>query len=116
MTSSPWSVALARRYVMDACRAYGWAGSEDTIALLTSEAVTNSVLHAYGPQVRVRVLDRGLRLRVEVWDGSPALPVPRDAPAGAVNGRGLALLDLLAVAWGVEVVPDGKTTWFEVGL
>lgn len=101
---------------MDACRAHGWTDSEDTVVLLAGEAVSNSVLHAYGPQVRVRVLDRGLRLRVEVWDGSPVWPLPRHAPADAVYGRGLALLDQLAVAWGVEAEPDGKTTWFEVGL
>lgn len=116
VTSAPRSVASTRRYVVDACVAHGWADSSDTIALLTSEVVTNSVLHAHGPQVRVRVLDRGLRLRVEVFDGSPVLPVPREAAAGAVNGRGLALVDALALAWGVVVYPDGKTIWFEVGV
>jgi anti-sigma regulatory factor (Ser/Thr protein kinase) len=116
VTSSPRSVALTRRYVVDACVAYGWSASSDTVALLTSEVVTNSVLHAYGPQVRVRVLDRGLRLRVEVFDGSPVLPVPRKAPTSAVNGRGIALVDELALAWGVDVHPDGKTLWFEVGV
>ena len=115
VTSSPRSVALTRRYVIDACVAHGWSDSADTVALLTSEVVTNSVLHAYGPTVRVRVLDRGLRLRIEVFDGSPVLPVPRDAPAAAVNGRGIALVDALALAWGVDVHPDGKTMWFEVG-
>lgn len=114
--SSPRSVALTRRYVIDACVAYGWSDSSDTVALLTSELVSSSILHAYGPQVRVRVLDRGLRLRVEVFDRSPVLLVPRNAPADAVNGRGIALVDALALAWGLDVHPDGKTMWFAVGV
>jgi anti-sigma regulatory factor (Ser/Thr protein kinase) len=114
--SAPRSVALVRRYATDVCAALGWADSGDTVALLVSEVATNAVLHAYGPQICVRVLDRGLRLRVEVFDGSPALPAPRKAPAGAENGRGLALVAALAVEWGSDVSPSGKAVWFEVGL
>jgi hypothetical protein len=71
------------------------------------------VLHAYGPEVRVRVLG-GPRLRVEVHDGSPVLPVQRNAAASAEGGRGIALVEALAVRWGVEARPTGKTFWFEV--
>jgi hypothetical protein len=57
-----------------------------------------------------------MRLRVVVFDGSPVLPVPRRAHAGAEDGRGLALVEVLAVSWGVDARPDGKSLWFEVGL
>lgn len=114
--SSPRSVAVVRRYVTDACSALGWADSADTIALLVSEVATNAVLHAYGREVRVRVLDRGLRLRVEVVDGSPALPAPRNASTRDEDGRGMLLVEALAVAWGVEERRDGKAVWFEVGV
>lgn len=113
--STPRSVALVRRYAVDACVALGWGASADTVALLVSEVATNAVLHAYGPEIRVRVVDRGERLRIEVADGSPVLPVPRRARDGAENGRGLALVEALAVRWGVEGRPDGKELWFEIG-
>ncbi|MEX2290933.1 MAG: ATP-binding protein [Mycobacteriales bacterium] len=116
VASAPRSVALVRRYALDACAALGWDDSADTVALLVSEMATNAVLHAYGSEIRVRVLDRGLRLRVEVHDGSPALPVPRNAPARDEDGRGLALVEALAVGWGADLAPGGKTVWFEVGI
>jgi anti-sigma regulatory factor (Ser/Thr protein kinase) len=111
--STPRSVALVRRFAVDACIALGWGGSADTVELLVSEVATNAVLHAYGPEIRV--LDRALRLRVEVFDGSPVLPLPRHAPS-AEGGRGLALVEALAVAWGTDARPDGKTAWFEIGV
>lgn len=114
--SAPRSVALARRYAVDVCTALGWGDSADTVAVLVSEVVTNAVLHSYGPHITVRVLDHGLRLRVEVSDGSRELPVPRGACTGDENGRGLAIVEALAVAWGSEARPDGKTAWFEIGV
>lgn len=114
--SAPRSVALARRYAVDVCTALGWGDSADTVAVLVSELVTNAVLHAYGPHVRVRVLNHGLRLRVEVSDGSPELPVPRHARSSAESGRGLPIVEALAVAWGTEARADGKTAWFEIGV
>lgn len=83
--------AVVRRYAVDACVALGWGDSSNTVALLVSEIATNAVLHAYGPALRVVVLDRGMRLRIEVFDGSPGLPVPRRARLGAEQGRGLAI-------------------------
>jgi anti-sigma regulatory factor (Ser/Thr protein kinase) len=114
--STPRSVALVRRFAVDACIALGWGGSADTVELLVSEVATNAVLHAYGLEIRVRVLDRALRLRVEVFDGSPVLPLPRHAAPSAEGGRGLALVEALAVAWGTDARPDGKTAWFEIGV
>jgi len=114
--SSPRSVALVRQYAVATCTALGWADSADTVALLVSEVATNAVLHTYGLKLGVRVLDHGLRLRVEVFDGSPTLPVPRTARPNDMDGRGLALVEALAVRWGTDGRPDGKTIWFEIGV
>ncbi len=46
--SHPRSIALVRRYGIDACAALGWADSCDTVGLLVSEVATNAMLHAYG--------------------------------------------------------------------
>ena len=114
--STPRSVALIRRYAVQACVALGWEDVADTVALLASEVATNAVLHAYGPEIRVRVLDRATRLRVEVFDSSPVLPVQRSAVAGSEDGRGMALVECLAVQWGVDGLASGKLVWFEVGI
>lgn len=114
VTSAPRSIALVRRYAADACVAFGWGDSVDIITLLVSEVATNAVLHGYGPDIRVRVLAHGERLRVEVSDSSPELPVPRGTAINAEQGRGLALVEAFAAHWGAEAEPDGKTTWFEL--
>lgn len=114
--STPRSVALVRRYAVDVCRSIGWGDSADTVAMLVSEVATNVILHSYGAHIRVRVLDHGLRLRVEVSDGSPELPAPRAARPSEENGPGLALVEAFAVAWGAEIRLDGKTAWFEIGV
>ena len=47
-------------------------------------------------------------------DGNIRLPQPSMAPADATTGRGLALVDALANAWGDGRHGRGKTVWFEV--
>jgi anti-sigma regulatory factor (Ser/Thr protein kinase) len=113
--SAPRSVGLVRRYAVTRCVALGRGDAADTVALLVSELATNAVLHAYAAQVSVRVLTWNGVLRVEVFDGSPVLPVQRHARAGAEDGRGLALVEALALRWGVDTQPGGKRIWFEVG-
>ena len=85
----------------------------ETVELLTSEVVTNAIVHtASSPELVVR-LGRD-RVRIEVRDESRAVPVVRDADVEALSGRGMAIVQELAGAWGVEHVPRGKRVWFEV--
>ena len=79
--SYPAPSAALPRYAVDACTASGYGDAADTVSLLVSEVATHAVKHSYGTHVRVRVPGHGLRLRVAVPDGSPALPVPREARA-----------------------------------
>ena len=113
LPSVPQSVARVRRYAVDACRARGFEGDRDTLALLVSEVVTNALLHGTG-EVQVRVLGEASRLRVEVSDGSDVMPVRRDSEADAEGGRGLALVDALSARWGADPRAGGKTVWFEL--
>ena len=71
-------------------------------------------MHGAG-EVRVRVLPRLPGVRVEVADGSAALPRPREATAVDEGGRGLALVEALSSSWGAELGEGGKTVWFELG-
>jgi anti-sigma regulatory factor (Ser/Thr protein kinase) len=107
------SVAAARRTVTALCAPAGLGGLHDTAALLTSEVVTNAVVHGDGT-VLVRARTGDGRLRVEVQDDGDGAPVLQDAARDAEGGRGLALVAALADAWGVEEVTGGKFVWFEL--
>jgi anti-sigma regulatory factor (Ser/Thr protein kinase) len=108
---SPEAPALARRFLRGAsCSAHHSAVLDDAV-LLVSELVTNSVLHG-GPPVVVAVDCDGDTLQVRVRDGSRDLPTPRAADVGDEDGRGLALVQAMSSAWGIDPVPDGKHVWF----
>jgi len=111
----PSSASAARRFVADAIERTPLACSSvgDTAVLLVSEVVTNAVLHA-GTSIRVTVRIERSSVRVEVRDGSVALPSRRHYDEGAATGRGLELVELLATSWGTEQERNGKVVWFEV--
>jgi anti-sigma regulatory factor (Ser/Thr protein kinase) len=82
-------------------------------ALLTSELVTNAVLHAATPfTVTLHLMED--RIRVDVADGSPIVPSIKDYATDAATGRGLTLFNTLASNWGVLPVVGGKIVWFEL--
>lgn len=113
LPAHPSSVALARHLVRDVVRDSGSSELSGDAELLTSEVVTNALVHAGAPiRITARVVGSGVR--VEVADGSPHSPIVREYGELAGTGRGLRLLDLLA-RWGVEETVGGKTVWFELG-
>lgn len=88
-----------------------------TLALLTSELVTNAVSHAgmAGGQVILVRLSDGDRLRVEVLDEGPGFQRPnRWLDTEASSGWGLQLVERLAAAWGVETENGRNLVWFEL--
>lgn len=115
MHRHPTSVGAARRFVRDVLRSRHIPDRVvETVELLTSEVVTNAVVHAgSGPQVTVRV--DGDRVRVAVRDRSAELPARRLGPVDGLSGRGVVIVDELASAWGIERERGGgKRVWFEV--
>lgn len=115
---------LARARVVAAC--VGVDGDDTDLAvLLTSELVTNAVLHG-GPVgdgakpeiiVEIQLTDRALW--VGVFDGHPGpLPSPRPPRSLDESGAGLYLVSRLASAWGSRGLPSrqGKVVWFEIAL
>jgi anti-sigma regulatory factor (Ser/Thr protein kinase) len=119
----PALVAIARNRVTSQVRAWGTVldpDAQDTLDLLVSELVTNSVLHAHGLLITVGVhLERG-RLRVEVDDDSAQPPIK--APSGPLegweeeSGRGGWLIATLAAKHGWEPTHGGKRVWFELAV
>ncbi|HEY6793768.1 MAG TPA: ATP-binding protein [Kineosporiaceae bacterium] len=109
------SVAMARDWVY-ACCVDGGVESDlsESVRLLTSEIVTNAVIHTSSRRLAVRVKVAPEAVEVAVDDADPRPPRPRRAAPADVNGRGLALVDALADAWGSQGSDGGKTVWFRV--
>ncbi|UED83962.1 ATP-binding protein [Streptomyces profundus] len=117
LPSEPASAGLARRITRHQL-GVRWQLPEElteNAVLLVSELVGNAVQHAGAPSFGLRFRRRRGSVRVEVSDPSRALPVLLPVREMAVlTGRGLFLVDTLADRWGVDLLPHGKCTWFEM--
>jgi anti-sigma regulatory factor (Ser/Thr protein kinase) len=127
----PAAAAAARRFVRDTLQSWELTGrspEQDTLVddavLLTSELVTNAVLHAGTPvQVTCRIVgdEPDGAVEIAVLDRRPAQlrPDTPHSPAEAAertNGRGLQLPAQLASAWGVTYAGTAKAVWFRMSL
>ena len=125
------AAAAARRFVRDTLRLWDLTGRSarqdalvDDAVLLTSELVTNAVLHAGTPvQVTCRLLrgQRDAAVEIAVLDRRPAqlhpdLPHTAAEAAERTSGRGLQLPAELASAWGVTYARAAKAVWFRLGF
>ena len=110
----PAGPGIARRFVERRLVEWGHADDVDVALLLTSELVTNALLHAGGVD-EISLEERGPYVRVAVHDPSPLLPRPRNYDAEAVTGRGLSLVRQVALVSGVTRTGAGKAVWFELG-
>lgn len=109
------SARTARRLVADVLATAGADDFADTATLLTSEVVTNGIVHAH-TDLHVMVEATRTWVRVEVVDGNPQLPGRRDYDESAITGRGIEMVELLADDYGVEPVENqGKRVWFRLG-
>ncbi|MFI1190623.1 ATP-binding protein [Streptomyces californicus] len=110
----------------------------EAAALIVTELVTNAVRHTSTRRIRCRVLRSAEGVRICVWNRgraripSPAAPADSaglpvgEAPAAAdlegddaldrlaEDGRGLLLVDALAVRWGTRAAPAGRLVWADL--
>ncbi len=104
----------ARRALRELLTHWGRPGRSEIAELLTSELVTNALVHTDHDAVLTATVSPG-GLRVEVRDfvgRRPRLRMP-DTDDGT-HGRGLILVQSLADAWGVRTHGVGKSVWFEL--
>ena len=113
-TSTPASAGMARRFVEAAVTDAGLDDLAYTATLLVSELVANAVLHTGDAPIQVVVKAAGDRVRVEVHDGSPVLPVRKNYSNMSGTGRGLVMVERMAGDWGAEATAGGKMVWFEL--
>ena len=104
---------MARSFVTATLIAWHVEQFTETAILLTSELVTNAVLHA-GSGVVLQIARTTDGIRCEVTDRGPGRPEMRLARAEDLSGRGLQLVDQLSRAWGVAPDHGGKSVWFEL--
>ncbi|WP_329037651.1 ATP-binding protein [Streptomyces sp. NBC_00178] len=98
-------------------------GSEhyDAVTIVVAELAANAVLHGLVPGRDFALLlahddGRGV-LRIEVSDTHPSRPSHVLPALDEDHGRGLVLVDTLAVRWGVrDRLGPGKTVWAECVL
>ncbi|MEW2484804.1 SpoIIE family protein phosphatase [Streptomyces sp. NPDC048411] len=115
------SVATARAFVRDTLQGWGYADIVDDAVVLTSELVTNAVVHA-GTAADVLCLRTEGGVRVEVSDHYPEREIPLQSTGldfgspDREGGRGLLLCAALASRWGVEYTPEHKQVWFQLDL
>jgi anti-sigma regulatory factor (Ser/Thr protein kinase) len=94
--------------------------SRDSAVLLTSELVTNAVMHSssrsHGGTVTVVIAESDDGIRIEVADAGSDLsaPVVR-GDIYASDGHGLFLVQALADQWGYVRENCGTTVWFWFG-
>lgn len=114
--AEPERIADARQQLRELLHDWASADQLDSAVLLVSEMVTNVLVHTDADALLVAEVagEAGKRrMRIEVTDGSDALPHRRHPGELASSGRGLVLVEMLADAWGVDPRGQGKSIWFE---
>jgi anti-sigma regulatory factor (Ser/Thr protein kinase) len=87
----------------------------ETLHLLVTELVTNSVKHAEADRVFLRVLVGPSSVWTEVTDEGPGFdPATTGTPRAESSGWGLFLVERLADSWGAAHEAGATKVWFEL--
>ena len=115
LSSSSSASASARAFLRETLETWELDGFGQVTELLTTELVSNAVRHV-GSTITLRAFRQPSRIRVEVDDASPVMPMRRDPEPVDPRGRGILIVESLASDWGTDVRADGKTVWFEIDV
>lgn len=113
--ADPEGLAEAREALRQALSAWALGHLADDVELAAGELLGNVLLHTEGGAVlTLEVLPEPVRrLRLSVQDRSSMWPRRRSPGEAATSGRGLLMVEALAVRWGVEPRGEGKAVWCE---
>lgn len=107
---------VARDAVREALLGVPLPTTQEDVDLVTSELVTNAIVHGAPPIELVVLTGRGA-LRIEVCDGLAMSPViPNDPAARLELGCGLTIVENLTDRWGWQLRPPGKCVWAACGV
>jgi anti-sigma regulatory factor (Ser/Thr protein kinase) len=108
------AVPEVRRALRELLSRWGRPGRSEIAELLTSELVTNALVHTDSDAVLTATVGP-CGLRVEVRDFLGRKPSLRPTNADeSTHGRGMVLVQSLADEWGVRPHDVGKSVWFEL--
>jgi anti-sigma regulatory factor (Ser/Thr protein kinase) len=99
--ASPISASYARSFVTQHLVDHGLLNLVDPVRLVASELATNALVHAQTAFV-VTLAATGQTVQLTVQDQSLPLPAQRDATTMDLSGRGLKIVDVVSLAWGVH--------------
>ncbi|MGH9296800.1 MAG: ATP-binding protein [Acidimicrobiales bacterium] len=109
------SVRAGRHFAAGWFAGNGGPEQLESVVLVVSELVTNAVVHAKTElELRISAKPSG-RIRVEVLDDDTREPRVVAAGPLAERGRGLSIVESVAIDWGVTPCQSGKLVWAEVG-
>jgi anti-sigma regulatory factor (Ser/Thr protein kinase) len=116
LTAGPMAPGIARGQVRATIAAWDIPVDQSVAILLTSELVTNAVMHEAGEAIKLVITCGYGQLGVDVHDTSCELPVSVDGPLDAETGRGLVLVASLSSSWGYYRTPTGKAVYFTLAF
>jgi hypothetical protein len=116
LTAGPTAPGIARGQVRVTIAAWDIPVDTSVAILLTSELVTNAVMHEAGETINLVITCGYGQLGVDVHDTLCELPVPVDGPPDAETGRGLVLVAGLSSSWGYYRTPTGKAVYFTLAF
>ncbi|MFD6311004.1 ATP-binding protein [Streptomyces nigra] len=122
LPATPTQIAVARRQVTTCLAHWNLDRLADDAALITSELVTNAVLHAEAETITVFLVRCGTpaspKLLITVTDTSLSECMPSATPPAGLeeSGRGLYILTCLTTCWGTVNSKSGKLVWAMLGM
>uniref|UniRef100_UPI003F49746D ATP-binding protein n=1 Tax=Streptomyces chartreusis TaxID=1969 RepID=UPI003F49746D len=117
LPADPAHIATARRHVAAYLSRWNLGCLVDDAALITSEMVTNAVLHGQAETITVSLGQCGTpaspKLLITVTDACSGESMPQVTPPDCLeeHGRGLYILQCLALCWGTVRSRSGKLVW-----
>ncbi|MYR41089.1 ATP-binding protein [Streptomyces sp. SID5910] len=106
-------VGVLRRITAAKLRHHGLDALIGDALLISSELLTNALLHSGTTEITLNLAVQDGCLRITVIDGMPCRAEHRKVDDEAETGRGLGLIEALAEqgggVWGTS--EDGATTW-----
>jgi hypothetical protein len=115
----PAAAGEARGHVRAALDAWQIPVDPDIAILLTSDVVTDAIMHGAGPSVTVAIRCSRGQLRVDVYDSArpgPGFAPSPPGPADTGSRPELALVARLADEWGAFRTPAGNAVYFALTL
>ena len=113
LPNTRYSARVARYYVRAALKLHGLDQYAADASTITSELVTNAIIHTNAEAISVELarLQNPAEVAIVVTDPSSSPPSRYDPADIAECGRGLNIVEALSARWGWKPQHPGKTVY-----